>query len=136
MPHTVVHDPTLKMLTLTTLKGSYSIHRFAPDAIVPDTIQESRFYSVSRTDEELSIVCEATIDLYALQSETDWRILKIVGPLDFSLTGVLAAVSELLAGREISIFALSTFDTDYILVRESKLAEAKRVMTDAGHRII
>ncbi|NNF46526.1 MAG: ACT domain-containing protein [Desulfofustis sp.] len=124
------------MLTLTTLKGSYSIHRFAPDATVPDTIQESRFYSVSRTDEELSIVCEATIDLYALQSETDWRILKIVGPLDFSLTGVLAAVSELLAGREISIFALSTFDTDYILVRESKLAEAKRVMTDAGHRII
>jgi hypothetical protein len=123
-------------LTFTTLKGNYSIHRFAPDAIVPDTIQESRFYSVSRTDEELSIVCEATIDLHALQSNTGWRILKIVGPLDFSLTGVLAAVSKLLADREIPIFAVSTFDTDYILVRGTKLVEAKRVIAEAGHRII
>lgn len=124
------------MLTLTVLEGSYGIHRFAPDAVVPDTIQESRFYSVTRTDEELSIVCEATIDLYALKSETDWRVIKIVGPLNFSLTGILAAIAKVLAGVKISIFALSTFDTDYILVRNDNLEKTREVLQLAGHRFI
>ena len=123
-------------LTLTILEGGYGIHRFAPDAVVPDTIQESRFYSVCRSDEELSIVCEADIDVNALQSETGWRIIKIVGPLDFSLTGILASVAEQLAGEKIAIFALSTFDTDYILVREENIAQAKRALQEAGHRFI
>ena len=123
-------------LTLTVLEGSYGIHQFAPDAVVPDTIQESRFFSVSRSDEELSIVCEAHIDIHAPRSETDWRVIKIVGPLDFSLTGILAGVAERLAREEISIFALSTFDTDYILVREEKLVEARRALEEAGHHFI
>ena len=123
-------------LTLTILEGGYGIHRFAPDAVLPDAIQDSNFFSVTRTDEELSIVCEATIDLYALQSETDWRVLKIVGPLNFSLTGILAAIAELLAAAKISIFALSTFDTDYILVRDEDLEKAQEVLHHAGHRFI
>ena len=123
-------------LTFTTLDGCYSIYQLVPDAIVPDTIQESRFYSVSRTDEELTIVCEANIDMNAPRSETDWRIIKIIGPLEFSLTGVLASVSALLARERISIFALSTFDTDYILVRREKLERARRVLQEAGHRFI
>ncbi len=123
-------------LALTILEGGYGIHRFAPDAVVPDTIQESRFYNVSRSDEELSIVCEADIDVNALRSETDWRIIKIVGPLDLSLTGILAAVAEKLAHEKIPIFALSTFDTDYILVRGEKLGEARRTLQDAGHHFI
>ena len=123
-------------LTLTILEGSYGIHRLAPDAVVPDMIQESRFYSVSRSDEELSIVCETDIDVYAIRSETDWRIIKIVGPLDFALTGILAAVAEKLAHEKIPIFALSTFDTDYILVREENLAEARRALQEAGHHFI
>ncbi len=123
-------------LTLTILEGGYGIHRFAPDAVVPDTIQESRFYSVCRSDEELSIVCAADIDVNALQSETGWRIIKIVGPLDLSLTGILAAVAEKLAHEKIPIFALSTFDTDYILVRGEKLGEARRTLQEAGHHFI
>lgn len=123
-------------LTLAVLEGYYSVHRFAPDAIIPDTIQESRFYSVTRTDEELSIVCEATADVNALQSETDWRIIKIVGPLNFSLTGILSAIAELLAGAKISIFALSTFDTDYILLRSVNLDKAQEVLQEAGHRLL
>ena len=132
----IMHNhPTLN-LTITTLKESYSIHQLGPDAIIPDSIQESRFYSVSRTDEELTIVCEANIDLNAHRSESGWRIIKIVGPLEFSLTGVLAAVSAILAREKISIFALSTFDTDYILVRSEKLEKARRVLKQAGHRFI
>ena len=123
-------------LTLTTLEGNYAIHCFAPDAVVPDTIQESRFYSVSRSDEELTIVCEAHIDMHAPRSETDWRVMKILGPLDFSLTGVLAAVAEQLAREKISIFAISTFATDYILVREEKLTEARRALKEAGHQFL
>ena len=123
-------------LTFTTLEEGYSIHRFVPDATIPDTIQQSQFYSVSRTDEELTIVCETNIDVNAPRSETDWRIIKIVGPLDFSLIGILAAVAEILAREKISIFALSTFDTDYILVRSEKLEKAKRVLKEAGHRFI
>ena len=132
----ILHTPTTMNLTITTLKESYSIHRFVPDAIIPDTIQESRFYSVSRTDEELTVVCEAYIDLNAPRSETGWRIIKIVGPLEFSLTGILAAVSALLAREKISIFAISTFDTDYILVRSEKLEKARRGLQEAGHHFI
>jgi hypothetical protein len=120
-------------LTLSVLEESYSIYRFAPDAIVPDSIQESRFYNVSRSDEELSIVCEAHIDVNATRSETGWRIIKIVGPLDFSLTGVLASVAEPLARQKISIFALSTFDTDYLMVKHENLATARSVLLEAGH---
>ena len=107
-----------------------------PDAIVPDTIHQSRFYSVSRSAEELSIVCESDIDVNALHSENDWRVMKIVGPLDFALTGILAAVAEVFARERIPIFALSTFDTDYILVRADNLAQANRVLEEAGHRFV
>lgn len=123
-------------LTLAVLEGSYSVHRFAPDAPVPETVEQSRFYSVSRTDEELSIVCEGRVDLAAPRSETDWRIIKIVGPLNFSLTGILATIAELLASARISIFALSTFDTDYILIRGENLGRAREVLEKAGHRFM
>lgn len=123
-------------LTLTILEGNYAIHRLVPDAIVPDTIHQSRFYSVCRSAEELSIVCEADIDINALHSETGWRVMKIVGPLDFALTGILSAVAEVLAREKIPIFVLSTFDTDYILIRTDNLAQARRVLEGAGHRFV
>ena len=123
-------------LTLAVLEGSYSVHRFAPDAPVPETVEQSRFYSVSRTDEELSIVCEARVDLAAPRSETEWRRIIIVGPQNFSQTGILAAIAELLASARISIFALSTFDTDYILIRSENLGRAREVLQKAGHRFM
>lgn len=122
-------------LTLTVLEGSYTVHRFSADAPVPETIEQSKFYSVTRTDEELSLVCESSIDLNAPKSETDWRIIRVVGPLDFSLTGVLAEISSILASAGVSIFAVSTFDTDYIFVREYCLKEALKVIKKAGHNV-
>ncbi len=67
---------------------------------------------------------------------TDWRVMKIVGPLDFALTGILSAVAEVLAREKIPIFVLSTFDTDYILIRTDNLAQARRVLEEAGHRFV
>lgn len=123
-------------LTLSILDGRYSIHRFAPDSPIPASAAQSRFFSISRTDEELSIVCESTIDLKAPQSENDWHIIGVVGPLDFSLTGILAGISAVLADVEVSIFALSTYDTDYILVRDDDLKEAKRALLQAGYQFL
>ena len=123
-------------LTLTVLEESYSIHRCAPDAAIPEIIQQGRFYSVTRSDEELSIVCEARFRFDAPRSEKDWRMIKIIGPLNFSLTGILAEIAAHLAAVKISIFSLSTFDTDYILVRSDTLAAARQRLEQAGHRFI
>ena len=124
------------VLTLAILKKRYSIHRFAPDSTIPEMVLQSEFYTVSRTDEELSIVCDSAIDLKAPRSEKDWRIIKIVGPLDFSLTGVLAEISAVLAGVQVPIFALSTFDTDYILIRNDHIEEAKKALLQAGYHFL
>ena len=119
-------------LTLTILENRYSIHRFSPESPVPEKVFHCDFYTVSRTDEELSIVCDSAIGLEAPESEKDWRIIKVVGPLDFSLTGILAKISAALADAEVSIFALSTFDTDYILVKNDNLREARKALQAVG----
>ena len=97
------------------------------------------FYSVTKTDEELSIVCDASAipsDAEAnLKTEKNWRALKVQGPLDFALTGILAKLTEPLATAKISIFAVSTFDTDYILVKSETLDRAVEVLKQAGHQI-
>lgn len=124
------------VLTLAILKKRYTIHRFAPDSTIPEMVFQSEFYTVSRTDEELSIVCDSAIDLKSSKSEKDWRIIKIVGPLDFSLTGILAEISAVLAGVQVPIFALSTFDTDYILIRNERMEEAKKTLLQAGYHFL
>ena len=123
-------------LTLAILEKRYSIHRFTPDSPIPEMVFQSEFYTVSRTDEELSIVCDSALDLAASESQNDWRIIKVVGPLDFSLTGILAKISTVLAAAEVAIFALSTFDTDYILVKNDNLKEATKALLEAGYHFL
>ena len=120
-------------LKLSVLEDLFTIHRFAPDNEIPKEVCKGQFYSISKTDEELSIVCSSTVVLNSERSETGWACLKVLGPLDFSLTGILAEVSEVLAKAEISIFAISTFDTDYILLKSGKLVAAKTVLQNAGY---
>jgi len=120
-------------LNLGILEGLFTIHRCAPDSEIPDQIFKSQFYSISKSDEELSVVCPSTVRLTSERSETDWSCIKVLGPLDFSLTGILADISAVLAQAEISIFALSTFDTDYILVKSGKLQAAKKALQKADY---
>jgi len=96
----------------------------------------SDFYSISRTKEELSIVCHASIQIESDKSETGWSCIKVMGPLDFEWTGILANLSQTLSDAGISMFALSTYDTDYILIKAEKLEAAKTVLLASGHRII
>lgn len=118
------------------IEGDYAVVRLAPAAEVPRGVWDGRFCSVSKTCDELSVVCESDLIVdCSLQKEDGWRCLKVVGPLDFALTGILAAIAAPLAAAKISIFAVSTFDTDYVMVKRECLGRAKTVLTDAGFAI-
>ncbi|MRI66915.1 ACT domain-containing protein [Gracilibacillus thailandensis] len=101
-------------------------------------MQTDELVSVSYTKEECSIVCNSNItfdESIVIEREDGWRCLKIEGVLDFALTGILANIATTLANHEISIFALSTFNTDYIIIKEEKLEKATAVLTEAGHHV-
>lgn len=120
-------------LKLSVLEDLFTIHRFPPDNEIPGEVYEGQFYSISKTDEELSIVSSSSVALGSKRSETGWACIKVLGPLDFSLTGILADISEVLAKAEISIFAISTFDTDYILLKSEKLNNAITALKKAEY---
>ena len=120
-------------LALSVLEQLLAIVRLNPTAAVPAWAWSGKVCSVTRTAEELSVVCgEAAVPPHT-DAQRGWRALKVHGPLDFSLTGVLAALSAPLAHAGISIFALSTFDTDYVLVRDEDLDRACDALEQAGH---
>ena len=122
-------------LTLTLVPGRFAVCRFDPQEAMPDWVGQSDFFSVTRTAEELSVVCREDLVSDDLTSEVGWVCLKVEGPLDFSLTGVLASLAAPLAEAGISIFAVSTFDTDYLLIKERDRDEALAVLTRAGHTV-
>ena len=94
------------------------------------------FQSVTRTSRELSIICDAKEVPEEVQAERGWRCLRVAGTLEFHLTGILASLASPLAEAGISIFALSTFDTDYLLVKEDALEPALQTLEVEGHDII
>jgi len=131
-------------LTLLVLPGRYSICRlnagdavpaWAPVSTGPLGSGAGGFVSVTRTGDELSIVCPESDVPEAVRCDRGWRCLKVAGPLDLSLTGVLAGLTAPLAEARINIFAVSTFDTDYLLVKDERLSRALETLVSAGHRI-
>ena len=123
-------------LTLTILAETFTIHRFHPQEQIPVAAFEASFLSITRTPAELSVVVGEEIDLQSDQKETGWGGFMVKGPLDFALTGILAEISGLLADAKISIFALSTFDTDYILVKREKVSTAKQIFIKNGYEVL
>jgi hypothetical protein len=122
-------------LTLTMLPGTLAICRLAPDAEVPAWTWTGELASVTRTPDELSIICRADAVPPGVRSEGGWRCLKVRGPLDFALTGILAALTAPLAAAGIALFAVSTYDTDYLLVKAEMLDRAAETLRGAGHRV-
>lgn len=118
---------------LQVLATPFSIHRLAPDAAIPSAVFGCRWYWIGRTDEETSIVCPSPIGLPGARTEPGWACIRVVGPIDFAVTGLLADIAGVLAADGVSIFALSTFDTDYILVRSDRIADARRSLRAAGY---
>jgi hypothetical protein len=116
-------------LLLSILPNRLAISRLDKDAQIPSWAMDDTFFSISKTDDELSIVCSENTVPNGIKSERGWRALKVEGPLDFSLTGIFASLANPLAEAKISIFALSTFETDYILIQDKKLKEAIKVLS-------
>ena len=121
-------------LVLSVLEETFSIHRLAPDASLPEAVSECDFYSLSKTTDELSLVCPEHLAVKSEKSNPDWKCLKVAGPLDFELTGILAGITEVLAKEKFSVFAISTFDTDYILIKKQGLTAAISALERAGYQ--
>jgi hypothetical protein len=120
---------------LILLDEGFAIVRLDPDGSLPAWASPGALTSVTWTSEELSVVCAEGRVPPDLQAERGWRCLRVAGSLDFSLTGVLAAIASPLAAARVSIFALSTYETDYVLVRGEQLGLAIESLKAAGHAV-
>ncbi|HTS34724.1 MAG TPA: ACT domain-containing protein [Candidatus Solibacter sp.] len=118
------------------LSGAYAIVRLAPDESIPEWASKGEFTSVTRTADELSIVCPADNVPAGPHSPRRWTCLKLEGPFPFSLTGVLLAFIEPLSSNRVPIFAISTFDTDYVLIQEEFAGRALNILREAGHQLL
>ena len=120
-------------MNLTILPDPLAVCRLSVDEAVPEWAMIGEFVSITHTADELSIVCAEEHAPADVKADRGWRALKVEGPLDLALTGVLASLANPLAEAQINIFAISTFDTDYLLVKEYNVARACEVLRQAGH---
>ncbi len=134
-PYAAVAGPSAHHLGYQQLAGFYAIVKLAADAPVPDWASKGEFTSISRAADELSIVCPAENLPADVHSQHRWSCFKLEGPFPFSLTGVLLAFIEPLSNRGVPIFAISTFDTDYVLVQEEFAGVALNALQEAGHEL-
>ena len=110
--------------TVSKVSGMHEVNLAAP------------WLFIGRTDAETSVVClSAHAPVHCLAREDGWRAFRVAGQMDFGLTGVLAGLATVLAQASVSIFALSTFDTDYILVKKGNLSKALEALASAGHEV-
>jgi hypothetical protein len=124
-----------RSLEIQLLPQHFAMVRLAPDAPIPDWATRGPFFSVSRTAEELSVVTETQNVPGSVQSQAGWRILKVQGPFVLTEVGVLASLASPIAEAGVSLFALSTYDTDYLLIGAEQLEKAASALERAGHRI-
>jgi uncharacterized protein len=119
---------------LALLPEKFTICRLAPDAVVPEWAR-GQFFSITRTSDELSVIAETALVPGRLRTEVSWRVMKVHGPFDLSEVGVLASLVQPLAAASVSVFTISTFETDYLLVQCSQLREAVAALRNAGHTV-
>jgi hypothetical protein len=121
--------------TLLLVEGTFAICRLDGNASIPPWVTASSFFSITRTAEELSVVCSQDAVPEGVICERGWRCLRVAGTMPFSVIGVLASLTTPLADVGISVFAVSTFDTDYLLVKEADFGKAIDVLRWQGHTI-
>ena len=124
----------LEPLPLTILPETLAICRLDPAAAVPAWAEAGAFRSATRTPSELSVVCRDDAPPPGVAANRGWRAIAVAGTLDFALTGILSSLAAPLAAAGISIFAVSTHDTDYVLVKAEALGRAVAALAAAGHR--
>lgn len=122
-------------LILRLIPGEFAVCRLPASEPVPAWAGSVVFSSVTRTADELSLICPAVQVPADVKYEAGWRLFKFQGPFAFTETGILAAVLAPLAAAKIGLLATATFDTDYLLVKAEQLAEARHALEAAGHTI-
>jgi hypothetical protein len=120
-------------MILDVLKDEYSVFKFAPGFPVRDISFEGEFISVTETNDEISAVAVSCSSADYEEIERGWRMLKIEGPLDFGLIGILSAISALLAEEKISVFVISTYNTDYIMVKKENVGRAVKKLREHNY---
>jgi ribosomal protein S18 acetylase RimI-like enzyme len=125
-----------RSLKLKKLDGRMAVCRLDPSSGVPAWATGAAFFSITRTPHELSVVCSEGDVPDRMRSEGGWRVLALEGPFEFSEVGVLASVAAPLAEAGVSIFALSTYDTDYVLVKEEGVDHAVSALVERGHEVV
>ncbi len=124
------------MIRFSFLSGLWAVARLGPDQPIPTWATALPFASITRTPDELSVVCPRSSIPEGVAHESDWIVIKLHGPFPFTQVGVLASFASPLAAAGISLFALSTFDTDYILIKAAHAAAAQQVLVAAGHEFV
>lgn len=122
--------------TLKLLDDKFAIHSFGEDEAIPPEVLKAPIFFIGKTYEELSIVCPENLDIDSIEREDGWVAYEVMGPLAFSMTGIMSNISGVLASANISIFAISTFDTDYILVKHDLVPKATESLRQSGYKVI
>ena len=128
-------EPAAPALRLTVLDDTFAVCRLPADAVVPEWAWTGEVACVTRTRDELSIVCRGDLVPADVLREGGWRCLRVRGPLPFTLTGVFSRIAQPLADAGISLFAVMTYDTDYVMVKDEALADAVDALMAAGHTV-
>jgi uncharacterized protein len=116
------------MITLESLDGTYSIHQFDVKDVLPPEIFKSDFYSVTRTGDEISVVINDPVKVTSQKASTGWKGLRVAGILDFSLTGIINDLTKPLKENRIPVFVISTYNTDYIFVKEESFERTLSIL--------
>jgi hypothetical protein len=123
-------------MQLSLLKGTFAVCRLDKSSPLPGWLTESTFFYVSRTYDELSFVCSEEVVPANIKCNRNWRCLQVEGPIPFEVTGILASLATTLADARISVFVFSTYDTDYVMVKDVDLENAVRALEGKGHGVI
>jgi hypothetical protein len=122
----------MNQLPFIVVDGVFSLCRLAPGDAIPSWALSSNFYTISKTSDELSVVCESLYVPAEVKQDGNWRLLKIASVLNLSLTGITAKFSTALANADINLCVIATYETDYILVKQEKLQPAITALQHAG----
>jgi uncharacterized protein len=126
----------MTQLKFRRISGAFSICRLPPGAPIPAWAQTGPFLTITRTSEELSVVCLTANVPGDVQADSGWACFKLEGPFPFLVAGILVSFVGPLARNGIPIFAISTFDTDYVLMKEESVEAALPILAQADHELL
>jgi uncharacterized protein len=132
----IIKKPDNQRLSFEVLPNAYALCRLDAQAPIPDWVFASPFYTISKSEHELSLVCEERWVNEPIKAEKNWKLLRINSTLDLSLAGITAQFSSSLAQKKVNICVIATYDTDYLLVKSEKLRLAKTALREAGFKVI